>query len=210
LTLAATVSEGAVQRSRFWLAADALHLSFVTKMKPGRGTIMQLRSRRLLMQFLVVALLPALSGCGLIFGGTTQVIRATSSPDGAMVTAAAGGQDYRTPASLSLERKNNYTFTFSAPGYNSQKFDVKRSIRGGVVVLDVLCGLVGVVIDAATGAWYRLSPEVVTVALTKTDTKVPGPDVIQLSIALKSGSEATEIRVNSTPSTEVNVHVQAR
>ena len=171
---------------------------------------MQSRSHRLLRQLVVAALLPPLSGCGLIFGGTTQVIRATSSPDGASVSPTTGGQDYKTPASLSLERKHNYTLTFSAPGYNSQKFDLQRSIRGGIVALDILCGLVGVVIDAATGAWYRLSPEVVNVALTKIDTKVPGPDVIQVSIAVGSGSDPAEIRVSSTPSTEVNVHVQAR
>jgi hypothetical protein len=185
-------------------------VSLVTKLTLGRRSVMKLRSRRLLMQLLVVALLPALLGCGLIFGGTTQTIRATSSPDGVTVSTGTGGQDYRTPASLSLERKNSYTLTFSAPGYSSQKFDLQKSIRGGIVVLDVLCGLVGVVIDAATGAWYRLSPEVVNVTLTKVNAKAPGPDTIHLSIAVKSGPEATEIRVSSAPSTEVNVHVQAR
>ena len=171
---------------------------------------MQLGFHRLLARLLVVALLPALSGCGLIFGGTNQVIRATSSPDGATVSTGTGGQDYRTPASLSLERKNNYTLTFSAPGYSSQKFDLRKSIRGGIVVLDILCGLVGVVVDAATGAWYKLSPEMVNVTLTKLDATAPGPDIIQLSIAVASGPEATELRVSSTPSAEVNIHVQAR
>ena len=171
---------------------------------------MRLRHHRYLVLLCVVALLPAVSGCGLMFGGTRQIVRATSSPDGVTVTTGTGGQDFKTPAAMSLERKYNYTLTFSVVGYTSQKVDLQRSIRGGIVVLDILCGLVPVIVDAATGAWYKLSPEVVNVSLTKTDSSMPGPDVIQLSISLKDGKEATEIRVNSTPSTDVNVHVEPR
>lgn len=171
---------------------------------------MSMRHRRVLLNLCVVALLPALSGCGLLFGGTTQIIRATSSPDGVTVSAGMGGQDYKTPASISLERKNNYTLTFSAQGYSSQKVDLQRSIRGGIVVLDILCGLVPVIVDAATGAWYKLSPEVVNVSLAKLDAGMPGPDVIDLSIGVESDADSIRVSVGTTPSVDVSIHVETR
>jgi hypothetical protein len=40
-------------------------------------------------------------------------------------------------------------------------------MQGGILVLDILfTGLIGVIVDAVTGAWYKLSPETATVSLT--------------------------------------------
>jgi hypothetical protein len=114
-----------------------------------------------------------------------------------------------TPTALQLERKSNYTLTFSAPGYLPQKVELRRSIRGGIVVLDVLLGVVPVVVDAATGAWYRLSPDALDVCLLKVDASVAGPDRIDVSFALQPGRDATELRVHGTPGHGVNVRVEA-
>jgi hypothetical protein len=58
-------------------------------------------------QFLL-PLVVSLSGCGLVMGGSRQVVRATSSPAGAMVTTTPQTSEVSTPAALSLERKNSY------------------------------------------------------------------------------------------------------
>ncbi len=113
---------------------------------------------------------------------------------------------------MNLERKNNYTLTFSAPGYTSSKFEITRSMRVGIVVADVLLtGLIGVIVDAATGAWYKLSPETVNVSLAKTDANAPGPDQLDIAIALRPGADnKTEVKIDPSFSQGVTVHVERR
>ncbi len=166
--------------------------------------------RRIVAVFCILAIVPFVSGCGLVFGGTRQVIRATSSPDGASVTMSPGTSDYKTPASMSLERKNNYSLTFSAPGYTAQKFEIQHDVRVGIVVADVLLtGLIGVVVDAATGAWYKLSPEVASVTLTKATADAPGPGEIHVGISLENDKDNANVRVMSD-APGVSIHVQQR
>lgn len=170
---------------------------------------MRLPSRRLLPMVCLLSTSPVLTGCGLTFGGTRQVVHATASPVRATVVTGGEGVEFMTPAALSLERRNNYTLTFSAPGYASQRVELRRSIRGGIVVLDVVLGLVPVVVDAATGAWYRLSPEAVDVCLLKVDADAAGPDRIAVQVALRSGRDSTEVRVGGAPGAGVVVRVAA-
>jgi hypothetical protein len=148
----------------------------------------------------LLALTPFGAGCGLMFGGTRQSIRATSSPEGAIVTTTPATVDYKTPTTLNLERKNSYVLEFSMPGYTSQKVEFQRSIRGGIVVLDILAGLLGVIIDAATGAWYKLSPEMTSVTLTKTDPTVAGPNTITVTFGTVGTRESKDgaVRVKSS------------
>ncbi|WP_291988081.1 hypothetical protein [Luteitalea sp.] len=61
--------------------------------------------------------------------------------------AAAGTAGSRTPTSLSLERKNNDVLEFSAPGYTTQRVGVQKSLRGGIVVLDILGGVLPVIVE---------------------------------------------------------------
>src|SRR6266568_3579389 len=107
-------------------------------------------------------LLPVLSGCGLIFGGSRQTIQANSSPSGATIKTAPMTATLTTPASVSLERKKDYTLTFSKDGYTSADVQVSHHVRGGIIVLDILLGLVPVIVDApsrphgSTGQrWHR-------------------------------------------------------
>ena len=155
-----------------------------------------------------------------MFGGTRQMVRAESSPAGATVVASGGlsqgalgtGVDLTTPTALNLERKNSYVLTFPATGYTSQQVELQRSIRGGIVVLDVLAGLVGVIVDAATGAWYKLTPEFASVALTRIDPTVEGPDTISIRIDVKPADEKSKSNIEfetSAPGVSVTVQKQS-
>ena len=146
----------------------------------------------------LLALLPFLAGCGVIFGGTRQTIRATSSPDAATIQLTPPTVEYRTPASLSIERKQESVLTFSMPGYTSQKVQLQRSMRVGILVLDVLTGCVGVIVDAVTGAWYELSPEIVSVTLLKMDAALAGPETITLTVDVKPTRAGATVGVDST------------
>ena len=144
------------------------------------------------------------TACGAIFNGTRQTITATSAPDKAKVTADPVIGDYTTPASLSLERKNNYVLKFELDGYRPATFQVGRQMQGGILALDILfTGLLGVVIDAATGAWYKLAPESAVVSLTKVVADAPGPDSIQVYVT--TGRDGVRVE-SSKPG--VSVHVQ--
>jgi hypothetical protein len=146
----------------------------------------------------LAAVVLSLAGCGLIFNGNRQSIQVQSSPAGAKVASNPVTGDYTTPTTLNLERKSSYTLTFTKDGYSSATFQIQNHTRGGIVVLDVLLtGLVGVVVDAATGAWDALSPEAATVSLTKV-AAVEGPDTI--TVGLSVGAAANENRLNVEPS----------
>lgn len=123
-----------------------------------------------------------LSGCGAIMHGSRQNISVQSSPQGATIQTTPATGTFTTPTNLVLERKHSYVLTFTTAGYTAGTFNIQNNISVGVVVADVLLtGLIGVIIDAATGAWYNLTPEAATVTLTKTGNG-EGPDVIQVLV----------------------------
>lgn len=145
------------------------------------------------------------TGCGAIFNGTRQTITATSAPDQATISTEPGTGEFTTPASLSLERKNNYVLTFRREGYRPATFQVQKKLQGGIVVLDVLfTGLLGVIIDAATGAWYKLDPQTAIVSLTRL-TDGAGPETIDVQVTRNGNVLRLE---SSTPG--VNVRVERK
>ena len=149
------------------------------------------------------------TGCGVMFNGTSQTLQIDSSPDGARISSAPAVGDFTTPASISLERKNSYVLTFEKEGYKPATFTVQKRIKGGIVILDVLLtGLVGVVVDAATGGWYKLTPEAVSVTLTKNGGigAIDGPDEIEVFVEMSEDgeSETAEIR-SSEPGVSITV-----
>lgn len=154
----------------------------------------------------LLLLVPILSaGCGAIFHGTRQDVTATSAPDQASVVVEPGGMKFTTPASFRLERKNDYIMTFTKAGYSDGRFQVQKSLNAGILVLDILAGLVGVIVDAATGAWYSLNPTNAQVVLTKINGDATGPDEIRVTVSHKGGL----LRVQSS-APGINVDVEKR
>lgn len=146
------------------------------------------------------------SGCGLVFGGTRQTIRVESTPTGASVSTDPATSEYTTPASFSLQRNRSYAMTLSAPGYTSRTVELQRSIRVGIVVLDIVFGLVPVVVDAATGAWYKLTPEHHTVVLERVEANVDGPEQVVVSVRRDPGRDGGSVQVQAyDPRVEVSV-----
>jgi len=54
-----------------------------------------------------------------------------------------------------LPSKDMYYIEFKKNGYEKKTFVLSSSVGGVWVILDVVCGLLPVVIDAATGSWYE-------------------------------------------------------
>jgi hypothetical protein len=147
-------------------------------------------------------------GCGAMLNGAKQTVHVNSNPSPLKVTASPEIGIYTTPTAISLERKNSYVLRFEKEGYEPATFTIQRNLKFGIVLLDVLfTGLVGVVVDAASGAWYKLSPNEVTVSLIKVGA-IDGPDKIDMSINILELNNDDLIGINSSVP-DVTVKVEA-
>ncbi len=121
-------------------------------------------------KFLTISILAAFvfmsSSCALIFKGTSEEVRFGSDPQRAEVWVN-GAKMGETPVSLKLESKKTYTIEFKMEGFKTVTKSITNHVGAGWIVLDILAGLVPVIIDAATGAWYSLDQKNVDAVLEK-------------------------------------------
>jgi hypothetical protein len=121
--------------------------------------------RRILLIALAVA---SLGGCATVTRGTTNNVQIVSEPNGASARTSFGHQ-CTTPCTLSVSRKDEFSVVVSAPGYEEQRVDVKTKLAGtgaaGFAGNIVAGGVVGMVVDASTGATLEHSPNPITVKL---------------------------------------------
>lgn len=92
-------------------------------------------------------------GCATVFKGEYRTVRIKSEPDGAMVFIN-GEFHGRTPVKLELRPSRPYTIEFRKEGYETEVRRIKNEIGVGWVILDVVLGVVPVLVDGLTGAWY--------------------------------------------------------
>ena len=108
--------------------------------------------------YLMILSLVAVSGCATIFTGTTQKINFSSEPTGAKIFIN-GVEEGTAPLTATLKKGNEYSIDFKLEGYENKSLRLTYSIGAGWVILDVLAGLVGVVVDAITEAWFSFDIE---------------------------------------------------
>lgn len=134
--------------------------------------------RALLLSAVVVSL-PALTGCGTIFGGTTETISVQSSPAGVTVSTNPATGTFTTPASIELDRKDSYTIIAKKEGYSDGQAFIRKKIRSGVLIADILLGG-WFLVDYLTGGLWDLTPDQVLVSLEREGPEIDGPAVIEL------------------------------
>ena len=93
-----------------------------------------------------------LAGCSLIVQGTRESIDVRSIPPG--VLARSGERQTLTPGELKLKRNKEHTITFEKEGLPTREAKLSWWLLGNVV----FGGLVGLIVDLATGAGFRLDP----------------------------------------------------
>ncbi|MBI1953816.1 MAG: hypothetical protein HYS41_06820 [Candidatus Omnitrophica bacterium] len=114
---------------------------------------------------LVAALL---AGCASIIHGSQQSVRVMSSPSGAVVRVNLNSMATTTPGVLSLNRKEvGYVLTFEKQGYKPVEVSLRRTVDGWLFGNILFGGIVGIVIDFASGSAYKLTPDEVTMALDR-------------------------------------------
>ncbi len=107
-----------------------------------------------------------LSNCATIFKGEYRDVRINSEPDDTQVYVNGEFQG-RTPLKLELRPNESYTIEFRRKGYKTEVRQIKNKIGVGWIVLDVIFGVVPVLIDALTGAWYEFDQRYVNAILER-------------------------------------------
>jgi uncharacterized protein YceK len=101
-----------------------------------------------------VALL--VSACGTVTRGTTNEVTFNSEPAGAQMQTSTGLSCPETPCTLPISRKQEFIATFTLAGYAPQQVSVTTDVSGGGAAGfagNVLVGgLIGMAVDASTGA----------------------------------------------------------
>ena len=105
------------------------------------------------------------SSCALIFKGDSARVVFTSSPTQAQVLID-GSNIGTTTTEAVLKVNRSYNITFRKQGFADQTYILNNRIGALWIILDVVSGLVPLVIDAATGAWYEFDTNNVNVTLT--------------------------------------------
>jgi uncharacterized protein YceK len=139
---------------------------------------------RLSSGLLTLSLLIALNGCATIMHGTTQDIGVTTDPAGADLLVD-GEQHYKSPAMITMKRKDDHTVEISQEGYKKELVEIKGNLSWAVAGDILAGGAIGYGIDAATGAQRRLVPEKVEVRLRQLSTREDRDEAKNLEEKLK-------------------------
>lgn len=97
-----------------------------------------------------------LTSCALLFKGDNQVVPINSDSSGAEVFLD-GQRIGTTPVQLPFKANKSYTISLRKDG-QERTIVLQNQIGALWVVLDIVTGLLPVIVDAATGAWYELNP----------------------------------------------------
>jgi len=117
---------------------------------------------------LLLVLCGGFCSCAAILGGGNIVpVNVNSNPEGASVYAN-GAPAGSTPTTIQADKRKDLILEFRKEGFESRTAMIASSAQAGWIVADVfLTGLVGVAIDAATGAWKNLDQEHIQVVMEK-------------------------------------------
>jgi hypothetical protein len=113
-----------------------------------------------------------LSGCATVTRGTTDTLMIQSEPSAAEVELSTG-QTCRTPCSFELKRKRDLHVVMRKEGFQDADIAVESKVAGagaaGMAGNVLIGGIIGVGVDAATGATKSLKPNPVHVHLVVKD-----------------------------------------
>lgn len=111
----------------------------------------------------------SVSACGSITRGTTEKMAFLTEPPGAQMVTDKGYACPATPCSLEVDRSDEFDVTFTKPGYQPQMVPVRTKVAGtgaaGFAGNVLVGGVIGMGVDAATGAALDHTPNPVNATL---------------------------------------------
>ena len=105
-----------------------------------------------------------LTACATIINGTSQSISISSQPTGAQVFVDGVPMGV-TPVAPDLKRKDKHLIRIEMEGYEPFELQLNRGVSGWIAGNIIFGGLIGLAVDAMTGAMYKLSPDEVIAVL---------------------------------------------
>ncbi|MEM7720926.1 MAG: translation initiation factor 2 [Pseudomonadota bacterium] len=118
---------------------------------------------------LVVASLLCLANCATVTRGTTDVLQFQTTPSGAAVQTSNGFTCASTPCAIEMPRRSELVATITHDGCRTHQVNVTHHTAdagaAGVAGNVLLGGVVGLAVDASTGASQDLVPNPVVVEL---------------------------------------------
>jgi len=116
----------------------------------------------------LAAAVVSLSACATITRGSSQKFAIVTTPTAANVKLSTG-QTCVSPCDLKLKRKKGFVVTANKSGYNEASAVVDSRIRGGGIAGGVgnivSGGLIGIAVDASSGAMNDLTPNPLVLTL---------------------------------------------
>jgi len=119
------------------------------------------------------------AGCATIVSGTNQKIDISSEPEGAdfkveqlTVNGPILLEEGKTPSTIKLHRKDFYFLvTLTKSGYETAEIPIEVNDMGNPMVMGNLIfgGMIGILIDAGSGAQWSLEPDEVKVSLVQSN-----------------------------------------
>lgn len=130
---------------------------------------MKRRFSRASMTVALFAIGTAVSGCATVTRGTHEVFTVNTVPPNASVKTSNGRACDATPCSFTMNHRENFDVTITKPGYREWHGHVTHQFSSGggaALAGNVLVGgLVGVTVDAVSGATQKLVPNPLNVTL---------------------------------------------
>jgi outer membrane lipoprotein SlyB len=127
----------------------------------------------------VVAVLAAsicLGGCASVTRGWSEKITFTSEPQEAQMKTSLG-HVCTTPCTLKFDRKDEFIATFEREGYKKKEIQVTTRLAGagvaGFAGNVIVGGVVGMVVDTASGATLEHTPNPVVATLERDSGRGP-------------------------------------
>ncbi len=134
--------------------------------------------------------------CATIINGANQDVRITSKPKTANVTID-GKMKGQTPYVARLRRKDSHIILIEMSGYEPFEMLIEKKLSGWVFGNILIGGLPGLIVDALTGAMYKLDPDKVKVTLQKqgvqADFEEGKSDLIYIAVVMKPDPDWEQI-----------------
>lgn len=143
--------------------------------------------------FLTLSTLVILSSCASIISTSRQNVSITSSPSEAKVhinTVDVG----QTPITHSLKRNQEHQVRITLDGYKPYEVILTKKLNSWFFGNILLGGLIGIIVDASTGAMYKLTPEQVSATLSQgTAIRSKRVDDLNIMVTLDADKEWEQI-----------------
>ena len=137
---------------------------------------MKFNTRLALRATLLACATLSLGACATVTRGSSEAWTVETTPGGAAVATTTGFKCDATPCTFKMKRKKEFDVTITKAGYKPYTASVTNQIggKGGAALAGnvLVGGLIGLGVDAATGASKDLTPNPLKVTLEPEDAKV--------------------------------------